>query len=179
MRRSIERARKELKEPFLAAGNDIDSCAKKASEGLTDEEFRLSRMAGDYRAVQAARQRAIERLASRDDLSPDERVYHESVAAVTSIEQIDAIQAAWNAANAAKGAPAMETSSAAGTEGVKTELEVVVADIHALYRSHPGCVELTPRLSVIKEVIESGSGAILRGVAWKRVNVVKASRAKA
>ncbi len=54
---------------------------------------------------------------------------------------------------------------------IANDWEIEVVDVHTLYRCHPNCVELKPRLSEIKNLLKIG--ATIQGI--RALAVVKSS----
>ena len=52
-------------------------------------------------------------------------------------------------------------------QSVRDDWEITISDVHMLYRFHPNCVELKPRLSEIRELLNAG--VTPRGVNANRV----------
>jgi hypothetical protein len=56
----VEKARKQLKEPVLDFGRQIDATAKQLVAPLEPEEMRLAKLLGDYQQLQEAKRKAEE-----------------------------------------------------------------------------------------------------------------------
>lgn len=170
MRRAVERCRKELKEPFLQAGRDIDSKAKLALENVSEEESRLSKLAGNYQAMMDAKARSLAAMSQVSEMEARQAERHMALADAKTPEEVDEINERFSREAAALFVPV--PSEIKGRK--KVDYEITVTDIHALYRAHPNCVKLEPRISEIKAVIASGAGELLKGVTFKEVTEIKA-----
>lgn len=78
-----------------------------------------------------------------------------ALAEAASHEAFDAAQEKFNNAQAAIAAQVVEPVRSEG-QRVTTDWEITVSDIHKLYRVHPNCVDLKPRLSEIKNLLKMG-----------------------
>ncbi len=77
-------------------------------------------------------------------------------ATAQSHAELDAISSKYDAQ--AKDLPPVSFApTRAQGQRVTNDWEVTVSDIHALYRHHPNCVELKPRLSEIKDLLKGGT----------------------
>lgn len=77
-------------------------------------------------------------------------------ATAQSHEQLDAISEKF--AQQAKDLPPITFTPARATgQRVTDDWEILVTDIHLLYRHHPNCVDITPRLSEIKNLLKGGT----------------------
>lgn len=63
IRRSVEKARVDAKEPFLEIGRQIDKQAKAFVSEVSTEELRIGKLIGDYHQLQEAKRKAAEELA--------------------------------------------------------------------------------------------------------------------
>lgn len=229
LRRTVEKARKEAKQPVLDFGRKIDDAAEKFVAEVKTEEWRVSQLIGEFFAVQEAKRKAAEqatrmeaeRIATQQRLE-QERILREQVTRENAERQAreaadrkvqEALRAASEAKNAAERKAAaiareeaerqqieikrLQEQAAANTRAdldaaneravaareavvvapreavraqgqtVKQDWEITVVDIHKLYKFHPNCVSMEPRLTEIKSLIQAG--ATVQGVTAKQV----------
>ena len=164
---------------------------------LKPEANRLAQLIGDFQAVEAARVRAAEaakrleeeriareareaeqqalRLKAEADAriaaakNEAERIELQRLAAIQEAQthaDLDRIEAERAAQVKALDQEAIAPAKAAG-QAVRSDWEVEVYDVHALYRSHPNCVKLEPLVGEIKSLLNAGVD--VKGVRGKRV----------
>jgi hypothetical protein len=132
-----------------AANRKIQEAERAAAEANNAEQ----RKAAEAARAEAELQRiAIQRLQER--------------AAADTHAQLDAANDRAAERREAIAVAAPEPVRAAG-QTVKQEWDVTVSDIHKLYKFHPNCVALEPRLSEIKSLL--AAGATVQGVTAKQV----------
>jgi hypothetical protein len=153
LRNDVEKARKAAKDPVLQFGRLIDDSAAQFDQPLREEELRISKLIGDYVTHEEQKARAAE-AAQRKELDELERKKQAALAEAVNHDEADKIQAQYNA-EAAAVAPPPAPPRAKG-QVVRQDYDVEVFDIHALYRSHPNLVTLTPRLEDIKALAKLG-----------------------
>lgn len=193
----VESQRKEVKAPVLELGRQIDATAEKFVADLKAEVVRVSRLVGDYVALEAAKARAAAEAArleqeriERDRLKAEqdaaakaaadarrlEEERQKALAAATTHEDLERaqaeadrkqrelqaaqqVEAARIAAEAAARQQAVKIPDApvkADGQSVRTDWEITITDIHALYRAHPNAVKMEPRLSEIRQLLDMG-----------------------
>lgn len=169
--KECEACRKEIKAPVILIGDAIDAKALEFRAPAILEIWRLESLAAWFAAEQ---RRKIEE--ERRKQAEQERKEREAEQARTN-----AIAAAERAAQAAKGKSAREAAEAQAqklrdeqfqaeidkaetpavilpeipvTHGaaLNTKIEIFTHDLDALYKAHPQCVELKPRLNAIKDL---------------------------
>jgi hypothetical protein len=162
-----EKARKAVKEPVLEFGKLIDATAKKFIAEVEDELLRLTRLIGDFQALEAQKARAAEALRLKE-LAEIERQKQEALAAAKSHDQVDAIQAHYNEV-AAQTAAVAAPPAPVRAEGqvVRTDWEIIVTNPYDLAKFHPGCVNITPRLAEIKMLL--AEGVTVKGITATKV----------
>jgi hypothetical protein len=171
--KECEACRKDVKaEPYKMCV-DIDEKAAEFVAPATPEIKRLENMAGAF--VARERQRADE---ERRKQAEEARKAQEAETA-----RLNAIAAAERAAQAAKGKAAREAAEALAAKlrqeqleaeidqaeaapplvietptaqgaAFNTKIEIFPHDLDALYKAHPQCVELKPRLNAIKDLVK-------------------------
>jgi len=162
----MEKTRKLIKEPVLAAGRKIDDIAKIYSASIEKELSRVELLASQWQAKENKRLEAIrqeqERIAREAQESAEaERKTFLSVIASSTDETRDAIQraadeAAERNAEAARERQqtmlAMTTPKAAGAR-VSTVMDFEVLDIWQLAAARPDLVTIEPKRALIKAAI--------------------------
>lgn len=162
---TCEKARKEAKAPVLDFGHQIDDSVKAFVRDVAAEFFRVTKLVADFQALELAKQRAAEQ-ARREELEKIEREKQAELAKANSHEELEKVQERYN--EAARAVPAVKQVRAEGQK-VSEDWEITVTDIHLLYRHHPNCVDMSPRVSEIKALVKAGT--IPKGVhAQKNVN---------
>lgn len=149
-----EKARKACKDPVLEFGKRIDDAAKRFKEPIDEEMMRISKLVADYQQLEQAKARAAAQ-AQAEEASRIEREKAAALAQAKSHEEADAIQEHFGNKAALL---AQETIAPARTDGqrITNDWNITVQDIHLLYRMHPNCVELRPRISEIKNLLKLG-----------------------
>lgn len=155
VRTLAEKARKSAKEPVLEYGKRIDAAAKVFMAELDDEMLRISRLIGDFQALEQMKARAAEQLRTQE-LAKIEREKTEALAKVTSHEQADAIQAHFAEQVQQTATVAPVAPIRAEGQVLKTDWEIVVTNPYELAKFHPACVKIEPRLSEIKQLLNEG-----------------------
>lgn len=163
LKRAVEKARVEAVSPFVKAQKQINAQAKAFAEELGDESFRLARQIGDYQQLELARVRA-EEAAQRAELAKAEREREAKLAEAKTHEAREVIQEEF--CQEQTKLPPPPPARVVG-QTVKSEWQVRISNIAALYLHAPDCVELKPRLSAIKDRLEAGE--TLPGVIAEKV----------
>lgn len=166
LRIQVEKARKEIKEPIIRVGKEIDT---KAKEFLADVEHHEGRLKGlvatfaEQQARLAAEREAEERRVAEEARAAREAAERaaEQAAQTGTLRDIAAAQAAERdrlAALAARLDAADATAAAVVPDGVRVSWDFTVDDIDRLYRKHPSLVTIEPRrreiLAMIKDYEE-------------------------
>jgi hypothetical protein len=149
----VETCRKQIKEKV-----DIDKMARNYREPLEKELSRISNLIADFQQLEAKKARAAEQ-AENDRLTRLERERAAAETKATSHEELDSIAEEFN--NRAKD-EAIPVAAPARVEGqvIKEDFDVIVSDIHALYRAYPYCVRLEPLIGQIKTLLHNGTTRI-------------------
>lgn len=116
LRRQIEKARKEAKEPVLKFGRQIDSTAEAFISDVTKEEARVSKLIGDFFQLENAKRQASERLVRLEA----ERIERERL---VELQRIAEQQARESAVLKAQEAEAARLAGEAKTNAQKVEAE--------------------------------------------------------
>lgn len=152
IRSLAEKARKACKEPVLEYGRTIDATAKSFITELDAEMLRVSKLVGDFQALEQMKLRAAEQ-ARNEELQRIERDRAAALAKAASHEAADAINEHFT--NQASALPVKEPTRAEG-QIVRQDWDISVTDIWTLARAHPSCVKIEPRISEIKELLKLG-----------------------
>lgn len=184
MRNLVEKSRKDVKEPVLAIGRDIDAKAKAFVTEIESEEKRLTKLVGDHAAeVERERQRVMREMEEkrRKEEAERARIEAERIAAEKAAEEAKRAanaaflaeddDAAEKAEQAAKEAAEAAAKAAAEAEAAKTTVTVPffapekpagvkfvpdfeVENVHALYAYSSALVTLEPKRSDILALIK-------------------------
>lgn len=163
--KDVEKSRVAAKDPVLQYGKRIDDTAKKFIKDLFDERSRISGLVGDFQQLEQAKARAAQ-AAENARLLAIERERMAELAQAKTHEEMDKVQEKFDN-RAQQQAPAPIAPARAAGQVVKEDWEVTVNDIHALYRAHPNCCNVTARVSDIKSLLNAGIK--VAGVSAKRV----------
>ncbi len=115
--KTVEKARKEVKEPVITFGRAIDEAAREFTDELRNELSRVSGLLGDFASLESARIRAADaaRRLEEEKLETERKVEIQRTIDAQRIEQEKLDQQAQEAAerlNAAKTAKAKEKAQA-------------------------------------------------------------------
>jgi hypothetical protein len=149
-----EKARKACKEPVLDFGRKIDDAAKGFIQELKDEMARISTMVGTFVQFEQKRVQAEEQ-ARNEKLLEIEREKARALAKAKTEAEVDAVQEHFNNKAAAQAPPPEPVARVEG-QRVTQDWDIIVSDIHKLYRAYPTCVDLTARKSEIKNLLKQG-----------------------
>lgn len=173
--RFLEKSREEVKKPFWDTGKEIDRLAKEAKAPLETEANRVRRLVSEFQRAEAdrvrqeeMRQQALIRAeqAKIDELERQRIEAERKAAELKSKPARDRVAA--EAARledektrlelAASMTPPVTVVMPAVISGAKakTKYRVEIMDINALYKAHPNCVKLEPKLSEINNLVEMG-----------------------
>lgn len=164
---AVERSRKDVKQPVLDFGRDIDAKAKEFRAELDTEFNRVSRAVADYQDLLLQKARAAE-AAKRAELTRLEKERENAIARASCHEEVEAVQAEFNE-RALQESLAMAKTAPTKLEGqiVREEWDVTVTDPYRLAQAYPDCVTITPRLSEIKSKLDMGMS--LPGVQARKI----------
>lgn len=152
--RAVEKARKAAKEPYLEMCRKIDRLAEEFATELDEEGNRLAALVNEFQEKERIRETAETRLLD-EKLTQLEREENERLACADTVEAQDVIREEYSRRRYSLSAPLKPVARAKG-QMVKSDFEVIVTDIHLLYRSHPQCVSLKPLISEIKALLTVG-----------------------
>jgi len=139
------------------AEQDRQRAADAAAAAARQAEMDAKNM--ERRKELEAKRKELEAQAKRDRIEAERRRIEleeaQAKAVAQSHAEFDAI--AEKADQQSKDLPPI-TFTPARAEGqrVTNDWEIIVSDIHLLYRHHPNCVALEPRLTEIKNILKSG-----------------------
>lgn len=184
-RNLVEKSRKQVKEPVLAVGKEIDAKAKEFLEEIQEEEARIKALQASYAekveaerrkaAAEAEKKRREEEKAAQEAEKAREAAAKAAEEARIAQEQADwddspegkaaaakaqeeAAKAAAEAEKAAKEAKAAEeaiVAPIAAPKGVKMELDYEILDINKLAAKQPMFVKIEPKRSMIMGYLKS------------------------
>lgn len=180
----VEAGRKTVKEPVLNVGRMIDDTAKTLTLELGDEKKRLRDLIGKFQAEQERLRAQAERaareqeekirreteaaLAKAQETARSEKAFEKKAAVIeqNAIEDIVAVRAA---------VAAVAVPKLAGFQ-TREEIEVKILDLTELWMHSPECVELSPRLAIIKAKAKAGIELAGVEIIRRKVAVIGGSR---
>ena len=160
----VEAGRKTVKEPVITVGRLIDDTAKTLTLELGDEKKRLRDIIGKFQAEQERLRLKAEKLAREEEekirrqaeadlaaaqaKAKTEKAFDKKAAVIeqNAIEDIVNVRAA---------AAAVSVPKLAGFQ-TREEIDVKIIDLTELWMHSPECVELSPRLAIIKAKAKAG-----------------------
>ena len=149
----VEKSRKHIKDPILTYGKNIDATAKAVVEEVATEDRRLGRLASDYAAAELARVRAAE-AARRQELAEAERKREAEVAKAQTLDEQTEIRERY--AEQERVAPSVPAPPQVKGQVIKEDWDIVVHDPLALARAYPRCVNITPRMLDVRDLLDQG-----------------------
>lgn len=162
---TFEAARVEAKKPAWEEGKRIDAMAAQFVKEVEAEVQRVGGLMGSYVTLLEAKRRD-EELARRRDLDELERQKRAELAKAETHEEREQTQARFE--NLAASVPATAPLALPKGQSAKRDWEFEVLDARALYLAYPEAVELTPRPTAIKALLEKHNGK-LPGVKAEKV----------
>ena len=160
----VEAGRKTVKEPVLTVGRMIDDTAKTLTLELGDEKKRLRDIIGKFQAEQERLRAQAERAAREQE----EKIRRETEAALAIAQASARTEKAFekkaavieqnaieDIVNVRAAAAAVAVPKLAGFQ-TREEIEVKIIDLTELWMHSPECVELSPRLAIIKAKAKAG-----------------------
>lgn len=165
VRNEVEKARKKIKEPILAYSRAIDDAPKAFLKEVNEELGRVSTLIGDFQELERKRQQAALQ-AENERLMKLERERAAEVAKAATVEQMDSIQQSYDLRMKQEALPLVAPVKAVG-QVLRNGWEIIVTDIWALARAHPGCVRIEPLTGQIKALLDDG--VKVAGVSAKRI----------
>lgn len=173
---AVEKGRKDAKQPILDAGRMLDELVAKEVAELNDEGNRVARLVNDYQERERIKAAAAQALLQKQ-IDEEERKKNELLKNATTIAEADQIRDE----SSQRVAVAQQKQAAAAPpqvrgQSVRDEWEITIVNPFKLAQFHPQCVEVTPRLSEIKILLNQGIS--VNGVTAKKVvkSSVRASR---
>jgi len=148
---TFEAARVEAKKPALEECRRIDLMAAQFVIEVEAEVQRVGKLMGDYVTLLEAKRRD-EELARRRDLDELERQKRAELAKAESHEERERTQARFE--NLAAAVPPPAPLALPKGQSAKPEWEFEVVDARALYLAFPEALELKPRRTEIKALLE-------------------------
>lgn len=152
--KAVEKSRVEVKGPLITYGKIIDQTAKDFVAELVEEASRIGALLSDFAALERQRQQAA--IARENErLTALEREREAELAKVKNHDEADAVRERFSDLAAQTSTPIPQVAHAKG-QRVTEDWDITITDVHALYRMHSQCVELKPRLSEIKSLLNLG-----------------------
>lgn len=162
----VEKARVACKQPVLDFGRLIDSKAREFATELKEEQLRIAKLVGDFQFLEQERVRRAQQ-AENERLAALEREKAAELAKAKSHEELDKIQEKFDT-RATQEAPQKPIAPVrAAGQRVVEDFEIIVSDIHLLYRAHPNCVKMEALVGEIKSLLKAG--VTVRGVIAKPI----------
>lgn len=146
-------AEEKFKAPLNKVRAEAISKSKTFRSEIEEELSRISRLIGDFQQMEIAKARAAEALRVKE-LQEADRKRQEELAKAQTLDERDEINSRHDE-DAATVKPAVQPVRVAG-QRVAEDWEIIVTDVWKLARSHPTCVDVKPRLSEIKAMLNSG-----------------------
>lgn len=162
--RSVEKARKEIKQPILDYGRAIDDAAAKFIDEVQREEGRIANLISEFQLAERRRVAAEQRL-QQEELQRLEREKAEALAKTKTLEEQQKVMDDFSRKAAVESQPII----AAKAEGQvsKNDWEIQITNPYDLAKFHPQCVTITPKLGEIKALLAQGMS--VRGVNAKEI----------
>jgi hypothetical protein len=158
--KQVEAARAVVKAPVLELGKKIDSTAKDFSADLEAEKVRLSRLLGEFQAVERAKAEEVQRAAAAEA----RRLAEEAARAAADVEF---------ATNGAEADRAQQVAAQAETAAIEARVAVAAAapvkprgvavrevwkfevtDLAALYKARPDLCVIEANSPLIRETVK-------------------------
>lgn len=152
----IEKARTTCKAPVLAFGKAIDSAAKEHVKEVVEEDARVAGLIAEFQRIEQAKERDAQ-TAKNETLTSLEKQRFESLSQANTDAEREEINDRYGRMIQAEQETPIPTAARVEGQRISNDFDVTVYDIHLLYRHHPNCVELTPRLSEIKNLLKGGT----------------------
>lgn len=152
LRRQIRAAYEFRSRPALDYLESLRKQVKDFDGELEEEETRLNTLIGNYQQHEKARLKdAI--IAASGTLEEIDQQRHEALSKVANDDERDEINERFD-----QMAKNVQQPTAPRAEGqtLKSDWDVTVTDIHALYKFHRDCVKLTALVSEVKELLKLG-----------------------
>lgn len=162
----VEKARVAAKQPWLEAGRLIDSKCREFCEELKEEQLRIATLVGDFQQLEQERVRRAQQ-AENERLAALEREKAAELAKAKSHEELDKIQEKFDTRAQQEGPMQPIAPVRATGQRVVDDWDVVITDIHLLYRHHPNCVKLEALTGEIKALLKAGT--VPKGITAKKV----------
>lgn len=156
--RSVEKSRKDVKQPVLNLGRNIDKMADEFVDPITREEIRIKKLVGAYQQQELAKQRAAE--AARQE--EERRLLAEKHKLVADLQKAPVLDRQQAGAALQAVAQKIDTLPAVRPvekpQGLQAK-PVKVADIvdaAAAYAHRPDFFDLVPKMRVINDWLSAG-----------------------
>lgn len=180
----IEASRETVKAPVLEVGRQIDDTAKTLTLELGDEKKRLRDIIGKFQAEQERLRAQAERAAREQE----EKIRRETDAALAKAQETARSEKAFekkaavieqnaieDIVNVRAAAAAVAVPKLAGFQ-TREEIDVKIIDITELWMHSPECVELSPKLAIIKAKAKAGVELAGVEITRRKVAVIGGAR---
>jgi hypothetical protein len=174
--RSVEKARKEIKQPILDYGRAIDDAARKFIDEVDKEEGRISNLISEFQLAER-RRLAAELALQQKELQRIEQERAAALVKAKNVEEQTQIMEAFSRKAALESQPIVSTK--AEGQVAKKDWEIQITNPYDLAKYHPQCVTITAKLGEIKALLTEG--VPVHGITAKEVirSSVRMSNAKA
>lgn len=158
--KQAEANRKIVKEPVLELGRKIDGIAKGYANDLDVEKARLSRLLGEFQAVERTKAEAAQRAAAAEARRMAEEAERASaeVELTTNADEAERAKQAAAAAEAAAVTARVAVAAAAPVKpcgvAVREVWKFEVTDLAALYKARPDLCVIEPNGPLIRETVK-------------------------
>ncbi len=150
----VEAARAEAKRPLIDMGKLIEDGTKTFIADLKAEEWRLSKLVGDYQQVLQAQARAAQ-IAEAARLQGIEDARQAELAKCQTHEQLDAVNEKHDTI-AQQSTPEPRPIPKAEGQVVTNDVEFEVFDVALLAKAHWNLVTVEPKRGEIKTLLKNG-----------------------
>ena len=180
----IEASRKTVKDPIITVGRLIDDTAKTLTLELGDEKKRLRDIIGKFQAEQERLRLKAEKLAREEEEKIRRQAEADLAAAQAKAKTEKAFEkkasvieqnAIEDIVNVRAAVAAVAVPKLAGFQ-TREEIDVKIIDITELWMHSPECVELSPRLAIIKAKAKAGVELAGVEITRRKVAVIGGSR---
>jgi hypothetical protein len=150
---ALNKAREAAKRPLIDAGRALDAFVRSECSELESEGMRLARLVSEFQELQRVKAAAAKAAADKE-AQELERLKHQMLAQVNTVEEADAIHEDFSRRTAAaQEAAQMAAPVHAKGQVVRDDWEITVVNEFELAKYHPQCVTITPKMLEIKSLL--------------------------
>lgn len=164
--KAVTDAEEAAKKPLNQLRAEVIRVGKELRAEVDAEGHRIAQLTGDWVEQERVRLVAEQRLASAEADELEKRMNRELAVPGLTIEQQDGIREQFGEERAMTLSKPVELARAAG-QVLKADWEITVDNTDVLYLKHPQCVELKPKLGVIKDMLNLG--ITISGITAKKI----------